>query len=211
MELTGNVLLSPGVDDVSVISPRSGVAFILRKGEHLLVTDLKGEQVSDFVCFNLHDTREFLSSGRTIDYADTIFLTAGHKFYSNRSNIMFTMLEDTVKRHDFLLTPCSSDTFRIIYGHHQPHRGCFGNLVEALAPYGIQPDQIPVCFNIFMHVDVDGTTGRIDVRPPISRPGDYVLIEANMDLIVGMTACSAEKSNNYAFKPIGYKIVHRAD
>jgi uncharacterized protein YcgI (DUF1989 family) len=211
MELTGNVLSPPSIGETIAIPPKSGVAFILHKGEELFVTDLEGEQVSDFVCFNLNDTREFLSSGRTIDYADTIFLTAGNKFYSNRSNVMFTMVEDTVKRHDFLLTPCSSDTFRIIYGHHKPHRGCFGNLVEALAPYGIQPDQIPVCFNIFMHVDVDGTTGRIDVRPPLSRAGDFVKIVADMDLIVGMTACSAEKSNNYAFKPIGYKIVRRTD
>lgn len=117
------------------------------------------------------------------------------------------MADDTVGRHDFLLTPCSEDTFRIIYGHKHPHRGCFGNLVEALAPYGIGPDQIPVCFNIFMHVAVDGNTGRIEVLPPKSRAGDHVTIRAAMDLIVGITACSAEKSNNYAFKPVGYKII----
>ena len=117
------------------------------------------------------------------------------------------MVEDTVGRHDFLLTPCSEDTFRIIYGHLHPHRGCFGNLVEALAPYGIEPDQIPICFNIFMNVAVDGSTGKIDVLPPKSKAGDYIVIEAQMDLIVGITACSAEKSNNYAFKPIGYKII----
>lgn len=194
---------------MTIIPPRSGVAFFLRSGDELIVTDLEGEQVADFVCFNSKDTREVLSSGRTIDYADTIFLTAGHPFYSNRSNIMFTMVEDTVGRHDFLLTPCSADTFRIIYGHRQPHRGCFGNLVEALAPFGIQPDQIPVCFNIFMHVAVNGTTGRIDVLPPKSRAGDHIRIQANMDLIVGITACSAEKSNNYAFKPIGYRIIEK--
>lgn len=124
---------------------------------------------------------------------------------------MFSMTDDTVGRHDFLLTPCSEDTFRIIYGHKHPHRGCFGNLVAALAPYGIEPDQIPVCFNIFMHVAVDGNTGRIDVLPPKSRAGDYVTIKAAMDLIVGITACSAEKSNNYAFKPIGYKIIRRPE
>jgi uncharacterized protein len=189
-----------------IIPPRSGVAFALRKGQRLRVEDIQGEQVSDFVCYNADDTREYLSSGRTIDYADTIFLTKGYPFYSNRSNVMFRMTEDTVGRHDFLLTPCSSDTFRIIYGHSNPHRGCFGNLVEALARYGIQGDNIPVCFNIFMHVAVDSDTGRIDVLPPKSKAGDYVVIEATMDLIVGMTACSAEKSNNYSFKPIGYRI-----
>jgi uncharacterized protein YcgI (DUF1989 family) len=28
-----------------------------------------------------------------------------------------------------------------------------------------------------------------------------------MDLIVGLTACSAELSNNHAFKPIDYEIL----
>ena len=118
----------------NVIPPRSGVAFILYKGQQLKVTDIEGEQVSDFICYNLHDKAEYLSSGRTIDYADTIFLTQEHPFYSNRSNIMFRLVADTVGRHDFLLTPCSADTFRIIYGHEKPHRGCFGNLCEALEP-----------------------------------------------------------------------------
>ena len=194
-------------ESVNIIPPRSSVSFTWKKGQRLKVVDIQGEQVSDFVCFNLHDTREYLSSGRTMDYAETIFLTKGNPFYSNRSNVMFEIIEDTVGRHDFLLTPCSSDTFRIIYGHKDPHRGCLGNLSEALKPYGISTDDIPVCFNIFMHVDVDGNTGKISVLPPKSRAGDYVLLEAKMDLIVGMTACSAEMSNNYAFKPIGYEII----
>ena len=207
MIATGNVHSSQTTKSLSIIPPRSGVSFILRKGQRLRVEDLQGEQVSDFICYNLYDTGEYLSSGRTIDYADTIFLTAGNDFYSNRSHVMFKMIEDTVGRHDFLLTPCSKDTFRIIYGHEHPHRGCFGNLLEALEPYGITGDNIPVCFNIFMHVDVDGQSGKINVLPPKSKAGDYVILEATMDLIVGMTACSAEKSNNFAFKPIGYTIL----
>lgn len=192
------------MQQLNIIPPRSGVSFILKKGRQLKVVDIEGEQVSDFICYNLNDTSEYLSSGRTIDYAETIFLTKGHSFYSNRSNIMFEMTEDTVGRHDFLLTPCSSDTFRIIYGHSSPHRGCLGNLATALKEFGITPDDIPTCFNIFMYVAVDGETGKISVLPPKSKAGDYVIIEAKMDLIVGMTACSAEMSNNYSFKPIGF-------
>lgn len=191
---------------MKIIPPRSSVSFILKKNQRLKVVDIEGEQVSDFICFNLHDKAEYLSSGRTIDYAETIFLTKGHSFYSNRSNVMFDIQEDLVGRHDFLLTPCSSDTFRIIYGHTNPHPGCFGNLSESLKHYGIEPDNIPICFNIFMHVKVDGETGKISVLPPKSQAGDYIVLEARMDLIVGMTACSAEMSNNYAFKPIGYQI-----
>jgi len=195
------------MDQLKIIQPRSGVAFILKKGQCLKIVDIEGEQVSDFICYNLHDKLEYLSSGRTIDYAETLFLTSGHSFYSNRSNIMFEMITDTVGRHDFLLTPCSADTFRIIYGHTEPHRGCFGNLSEALREYGIMPDAIPVCFNIFMHVTVDSNTGKVGVLPPLSKANDYIVIRANMDLIIGMTACSAEMSNNYSFKPIGYQVL----
>lgn len=194
------------MNDLNIIPPQSGAAFLLKKNQRLTVIDIEGEQVSDFICYNLHDKLEYLSSGRTIDYAGTIYLTKGHKFYSNRSNVMFSMIEDTVGKHDFLLTPCSAEMFRIIYGHAEPHRGCFGNLREALQEYGILPDNIPTCFNIFMNVPVDGTTGKVSVLPPISKAGDHVILEANMDLIVGMTSCSAGLSNNFNFKPIGYKI-----
>ena len=119
---------------------------------------------------------------------------------------MLRIAEDTVGRHDFLLTPCSRDTFRIIYGDANPHRGCFGNLAEALAPYGIGPDQIPTAFNIFMNVVVDGQTGTLTVAPPASQPGDHILFNAEQDLIVALTACSAPQSNNHAFKPIHYAI-----
>lgn len=190
-----------------IIPPRSGVSFILKEGEQLKVTDMEGEQVADFICYNLKDKKEYLSSGRTIDYAETIFLTKGHPFYSNRSNVLIEMVEDTVGRHDFLLTPCSAETFKIMYGHTTPHCGCFGNLANALKEYGIEPDDIPISFNIFMHVTIDGETGKLCVLPPKSKAGDYIVLKAKMDLIVGLTACSAEMSNNYSFKPIGYEIL----
>ena len=191
---------------LNIIPPRSGVSFILKKGQQLKVVDIEGEQVSDLICYNLHDTAEYLSSGRTIDYAETIYLTKGHPFYSNRSNVMFTMVEDTVGTHDFLLTPCSAEMFRIIYGHTDPHRGCFGNLCEALKEWGITPDNIPTCFNIFMNVPVDGVTGKVSVLPPKSKAGDHVILKATMDLIVGMTSCSAGMSNNFSYKAIGYQV-----
>lgn len=192
---------------INIIPPRSGVAFVLKKDQRLKVIDMEGEQVSDLICYNFNDRTEYLSSGRTIDYAETIFLTKGHPFYSNRSNVMLEMVEDTVGRHDFLLTPCSAEMFRIIYGHKEPHHGCFGNLKMALEQFGIAPDSIPVCFNIFMHVAVNGESGKISVLPPKSRAGDFVVMEAKMDLIVGMTACAAGMSNNFSYKPIGYELL----
>jgi len=194
---------------ISEIAPRSGAAFRLAKGQRLKVIDPQGEQVSDLVAFNAEDTGEVISSGRSLDYASKIYLTTGDTIYSNRSNVMLRIVEDTVGRHDFLLTPCSKDTFRIIYGDQHPHRGCFGNLAEALEPYGVKPDEIPTAFNVFMNVTIDAE-GRLAVEPPLSKAGDYIVLEAQQDLIMALTACSALQSNNYAFKPIHYEIIDPA-
>ena len=189
----------------SEIPPRSGVAFRLNRGQRLRVIDPLGEQVSDLLAFNAADTAEVISSGRTLDYAGKLYLTTGDPLYSNRSNVMLRILEDSVGRHDFLLTPCSKDTFRILYGDTDPHRGCFGNLAEALTPFGVGPDQIPTAFNVFMNVAV-AADGALTVEPPLSRAGDHILFEAEQDLIVALTACSALQSNNFAFKPIHYAV-----
>jgi len=187
------------------ISPRSGAAFRLNHGQTLRVVDPEGVQVSDLLAYNAADVREVISNGRTFDYEETIALTAGNRLWSNRSNPMLAIVEDLVGRHDFLLTPCSEATFRHFYPGQPVHRGCFGNLAEALAPYGVEPDMIPCAFNLFMNVPV-AADGRLQVDPPVSRPGDYVRLRAEMDLIVGLTACSAYVSNGGSFKPIHYEI-----
>ena len=187
------------------LEPQTGVGFTLDKGRRLRIIDPQGEQVSDLVAFARDDRQEWLSSGRSIDYANTIYLTTGHILYSNRSHPMFTLLEDKVGRHDFLLTPCSPETFQIIYGNHDPHPSCFCNLANSLAPLGILPDEIPTTFNVFMNVAI-APSGELTIGPPTSKAGDYLDLRAEMDLIVGVTACSAEMSNNYSFKPIDVEV-----
>jgi uncharacterized protein YcgI (DUF1989 family) len=187
------------------IPPRSGTAFRLAKGQLLTVIDPQGCQVADLVAYAAADAREVISNGRTFDYEETINLTTGHKLWSNRSNVMFRIEADSVGRHDFLLTPCSEATFRHFYPEHPVHRGCFGNLAEALVPYGIEPDAIPTAFNLFMNVPV-AADGSLRVDPPVSKAGDSIALRAEMDCVIGLTACSAYASNGGSFKPIHYRI-----
>ncbi len=189
----------------SVLQPQTGTGFELHAGQSLCVIDLEGEQVADLIAFNAADKAEWLSSGRSIDYANRIYLTKGDILYSNRSRPMLTIVEDDVGRHDFLLTPCSPETFQIIYQNEAPHPSCFHNLATHLAPFGIAPDSIPTTLNIFMNVEIDAK-GELKILPPRSKAGDSIVLRAEIDLIVGLTACSAEMSNNYRFKPIGYEI-----
>jgi len=188
------------------IAPRSGTAFRLQAGQTLTVIDPMGGQVADLLAVSAQDVGEMLSSGRTIDYASRLYLTTNDLLYSNRSNVMLELIEDTVGRHDFLLSPCSKEMFRLLYGDSAPPPGCFGNLAAALAPFGVAADSIPVAFNCFMNVPVDGESGEIKVLPPLSKAGDYIKFIAHMDLIIGLTACSAALSNGGTFKPIDWSI-----
>lgn len=193
---------------VSKIEKQSGAAFLLKKGEKLKVIDPQGEQVSDMVLFNATDPREKLSSGKTLDFEESLLITKGHFLWSNRSQKMMEILEDTNGRNDFLLAPCSKETFEIMYDHKGSHPSCFENLYINLSKYGIEPDDIPTAFNIFMNVQFQ-QDGKLSVKPPLSKANDYVLFEAQMDLIVGLTACSAEDSNNGSFKPIHFEVGKR--
>jgi uncharacterized protein len=61
-----------GVTATIEIPARSGTAFRLATGQVLTVIDPCGEQVADLLAYNADDVDEVISSGRSLDYADTI-------------------------------------------------------------------------------------------------------------------------------------------
>ena len=208
-----NSTTAPPLDNAAAtqrIAPCTGRAVELGTGDVLVLIDPEGQQVSDLTAFARDDLAEYLSSGRSIDYAAKLWLTTGDLLYSNRSRPMFTIIEDTCGRHDFTLTPCSKEMFAIIYGETEGRPGCEGNLAAALAPYGVGIDRIPIAFNVFMNVTFDAATGAVAVLPPLSRAGDFVRLRAEMPLVVAMTACSAGQSNNFHYKPIDFRIERAA-
>lgn len=187
------------------LNPQTGVAFTVQKSQIIRVIDVEGGQVSDLVCFALQDIEEYLSSGRTIDYNEKLFQSTGDILYSNRSNPMLAIIEDPVGKHDFLFAPCSQEMFRLTYNETEPHPNCLDNLASALGQYGVKAFQIPTAFNIFMNVEVSSSS-EIAVKPPLSKAGDFINLRAEMDLIVGVTACAAGKCNNYRCTPVAVEI-----
>ena len=198
------------MSDLITIAKQTGSAFRLKKGQLLKVIDPQGGQVSDLVLFNETDVREKISAGKTMDFEESILISENNFLWSNRSRKMMKIIKDTNGRNDILLAPCSPETFKIMYDHNGYHPSCFENLYTNLENFGITPDDIPTAFNIFMNVQFE-PDGKLSVLPPTSTAGDYVLFEAQMNLIIGMTACSAEDSNGGTFKPIQYQILGSED
>jgi uncharacterized protein len=188
------------------IPPQSGRSFKIKRGQVLRVVDPFGEQVSDLFAFDEHDYDCRLSSGRSLDYASRIYLTTGDILYANNSKPMFTIIEDTVGLHDFLLTPCSQEMFEILYQHKGHHPSCFENLLLSLRGHGVSGADISTTFNIFMNVKIDAQ-GTLTVGVPMSQAGAHIDLRAEMDMVCALTACSAEGSNNGHFKPIDFSII----
>lgn len=187
------------------LSAQTGLAFTLRRGEILRVIDTEGEQVADLVCFVQHDSGEYFSSGRTVDYNNRLYLTEGHVLYSNRSRALMTITADHIGTHTCLYAPCSQEMFEISYGVTEPHPNCLDNLNMNLADFGLNADHIAAPFNIFLNVSIS-EEGSLGILPPRTKGGDFIELRAEMDLIVGLTACSAGACNNFNCTAVDVEI-----
>jgi len=183
------------------IEPQTGAAFTIKQGQKIRIIDVEGEQVADLYCLNKEEIEENLSSGHTTDYNGKLYLSKGDVLYSNRSNPMFTIVADQVGKHIMLFAPCSQVMFEKSYGVTEAHPNCLDNLVNNLKGYGIQASQITIPINIFMNIEID-REGEIKIHPPMSKAGEYIELRAEMDMVVGVTACSAGLCNNFKWTPI---------
>lgn len=192
------------------ISPQKGTAFELYKGERVKVIDLEGGQVADLLAFRQGEPEEKLSTGVTIDNNGSLYLKKGDLIYSNRYNPLLLIVEDTVEGHDLLHPPCSPEMYRFQYNIRDNHPSCYMNFVEYLKEYGIDESLITTPFNIFMNTRV-ASDGSVEVKEPLSVAGDYIILEAQADLIVAVTACSVEESacNSYRCTAIGLEIYQK--
>ena len=191
--------------DTYLLEPHTGLAFNIRGDQILRVIDIEGGQVVDLTSYSQQDPQEYLSSPRTMDFNNKIYFSTGDILYSDQSNPMWTITDDKVGQHCFLFAPCDQKMFEITYGVTEAHPNCFDHLSRSLAPFGILPEQVFVPFNIFMNAQIN-EKGEIDIKPPLSKPGDFIELQAEVDMVVGISACSAYKSNDYSFSPIGLEI-----
>ena len=194
------------MDQLQRVPAGTGAGFLLKRGQKLRVVDPEGGQSGDLLAVSA-DGRERLSNGRTFDYGGKVYLSTGDVLWSDLSNPLMTIVADDVGRHDFLYAPCSVEMYRIQYGLKEYHPNCHDNLRSALKSLGIELDSVPTAFNFFMCVDV-AADGRLVFSPPRSRAGDSIVLRAEMDLAVAVSACPASTCNGGAPpRPVAFEIL----
>ena len=170
------------------IEARSGVAVRLQKGQLLRVFNPSGHQVCDFWAFAADDLTEYLSMAHLHTSLGSIFPKVGDTLVTNRRRALFTLTEDTSPGlHDTIIAACDAARYREL-GCMQYHDNCADNLCMALCAIGLEAPLVPAPFNIWMNVPIsaDGSTR---FAPPVSKPGDRVVLRAEDDAIAIMSAC----------------------
>lgn len=172
---------------LTTLAARTGTAVRLAKGESLKIVNTHGTQVVDCWAFNAADLQEWMSMPHTRNACRKLVPQVGESLVTTLRRPILTLDEDTSPGVHDTLVPCC-DAIRYQQLGFEGHASCADNMARALRELGIDPPPPPAALNIFMNVPI-GPTGRIEIVPPLCQPGDYVVLRAEMDCIVALSAC----------------------
>ena len=170
------------------IPARKGKAVRVRKGQRVKVINTKGQQVVDTWAFSAADLKEFMSMEHTRAQIVAIMAKPGDSYVTNKRRPILTLVEDTSGGiHDTLLAACDRYRYELLgaKGHHD---NCTDNLAAGMHALGLTPPETPSPLNLFMNIPVLAGN-KVDFLPPVSTPGSYVVLRAEMDLVIAFSAC----------------------
>jgi urea carboxylase-associated protein 1 len=188
-----------------LIAARGGWSREIAAGQVLRLVDLEGRQAVDFLCYNARDYEDRYAAADTMKLNGSIFIGKGTVLYSVNCNPMFTVLEDLCGLHDTIGGCCSSALNRRRYGKPDDP-SCRQNFLAELARYGMGPRDMVANVNFFMYVPV-GADGAMDMGPGRSRPGDYVDLRAEMDVLAVISNCPQVNNPVNDFKPTPVRAI----
>ena len=191
------------------VPARSGRAVTLSRGGSVKLINTRGSQVVDTFAFQRHDLSEHMSMEHTRVMLGRVNPRAGDQLFSNRRRPLLTLTEDTSPGvHDTLRAACDPVRYRML-GFEQ-HASCAENIVSALAALGLTAPHSPCPLNMFENCPV-GADGTLVVVPPPVKPGDYVVLRAEEDVVVVFSACPMDvfptNGPDCIPKPVAYQVL----
>jgi uncharacterized protein len=176
----------------------------LGSGSVLRIVDLEGCQAVDTLIYDAADTSIRYNAANTMKLAKSIYLSKGCVLYDDLARPLMTMIDDTVGRHDTLAGNCSREINMVRYGATAP-LSCRDNFIKALGELGMSPRDIPANVNFFMNVPVDAN-GQVTIADGLSKPGDYVDLRCERDVIVVISNCPQEHNPCSGGNPTPIKL-----
>ena len=170
------------------IPARRGKAAHVRQGQIVKVINTHGDQVVDTWAFNAQDLKEFMSMEHSRPHMLKTIPIVGDIMRSNKRRPILTLIEDTSGGiHDTLMAACDCHRYKFL-GVEEYHDNCEDNLHAAMREIGLEAPETPSPLNLFMNIPVKPDRS-LSFEAPVSTPGSYVALRAEMDLFIAFSAC----------------------
>ncbi|MFO1188165.1 MAG: DUF1989 domain-containing protein [Alphaproteobacteria bacterium] len=192
------------IEDVT-IAPGKPWGRVVKAGQHLRIIDLQGQQAVDFLCYDAADPHDRYNAANTMKLASSIYVEKGTTLWSDRARKLMTVVGDSCGRHDTIGGCCSAEINELRYTV-KGTRNCRDTFEEALKPFGLGRDDIVSNVNWFMYVPVRAD-GHMAIVDGISKPGDYVDLLAERDVICVVSNCAQIYNPCNGFNPTPVRII----
>jgi urea carboxylase-associated protein 2 len=185
-------------------------SLIVRRGQLLRITDVRGGANVAMLLFNAAEKSERLNLPDTLKCQHTAKLTKGHCLYSDMGRVLAAIVADTCGWHDSIAGVSNADEVFEKYGEgrYQELRNAFyrngtDNLLVELGKWGLGIADLLMTLNLFSRVDVTDA-GALSFVEGNSKAGDYIELYAPMNTLVVLTAIQHPLDPNpeYAPKPV---------
>jgi uncharacterized protein len=177
----------------------------LEPGQTLTLIDIKGQQAIDFLCYSAELPLDRINLPNTVKLNKSLYITKGSKIYSDHARVMMSVLEDTCGFHDTLAGCCSCEIDKVRYGVIKTE-SCRTNFIAELAKWALAPSEIVPNINFFMRVPFTAE-GDITIAEGISKAGDYVVLRAEMPVLVVISNCPQQHNPAAGFEPTPVEVI----
>ncbi|MFK5998964.1 MAG: DUF1989 domain-containing protein [Rhodobacterales bacterium] len=201
-------LLADPLEDIN-IQPGHAETYEVKAGQYIQIVDVQGRECTDFQAFSMRALDNGLE--RDIDPTTTRSLMGAlypepgifSKYFSVDQENLLEVVQDTVGRHDTFGLACTARYYEDL--GYPGHVNCSDNITVKLADYDIGPRAGWPAINFFFNTFLDDTNA-IEMDEPYSRPGDYVMMRANTDLLCVSTACPCDVDPANGWNPTDIQV-----
>ncbi len=191
------------------VAPGANWSHVLKRGTTLRLTDTDGGANVSILLYNFELTCERLNLPDTLKCQHISRISKGNCLYSDMGRVLVSITEDTCGWHDPLAGRSTAKGVEAKYGtktyqqaRNDWHRNAHDGFLTELGKYNLGERDLAMNLNLFSKVTVD-EAGALIYHPANSRPGAFVDLRAEMNVLVVLNTCvhPLDPSPAYAPKP----------
>jgi urea carboxylase-associated protein 1 len=186
-----------------IVDPGGSWGGVIYAGDRVRFVDLEGQQAVDFLCYNAHDTRDRYNAANTMKMAENLYINTGTVLYGEYATQLMRVAASSCANHDTIGGCCSVEMNWVRYGRRT--HSCRANFIHELSKFQMGEPDIVANVNFFMSVPV-GRDGHMAIADGPSKAGDFVDVDALIDVIAVISNCPQKYNPACGYNPSPVRV-----